>query len=49
MPVTPVALNVIDVPVHSSVGFALTLVIVGNALTVTGDVTDVLLVQPVPG
>jgi hypothetical protein len=49
VPVTPVALNVIDVPVHNGLGDALILVIVGKAFTVTGDVTEVLLVQPVPG
>ena len=49
VPVTPVALNVIDAPAHKGLGDALILVIVGNALTVTGEVTDVLLVQPVPG
>ena len=48
MPLTPVALNVIAVPTHSGFGDALTLVIVGNGLTVTAEVTDVLLVQPVP-
>jgi hypothetical protein len=47
--VTPVALSVIEVPVHNGLGDALILVIVGSAFTVTGDVTEVLLVQPVPG
>ena len=49
MPLTPVAVNVILVPTHNGFGEALTLVIVGNGLTVTAGVTDVLLVHPVPG
>ena len=49
MPLTPVALRVIAVPVHNGFGDALTLVIVGKAFTVTAEVTDVALVQPVPG
>ena len=49
MPLTPVALRVITVPTQSGFGVALTLVIVGKAFTVTAEVTDVALVQPVPG
>ena len=49
MPLTPVALRVIAVPTQSGLGDALTLVIVGNAFTSTAGVTEVALVQPVPG
>jgi hypothetical protein len=49
VPLTPVALRVIPVPTQSGFGDALTLVIVGNAFTVTAAVTDVALPQPPPG
>ena len=49
VPVTPVALRFNVVPTHNGFGDALTLVIVGNAFTVTAVVTDVALVQPLPG
>jgi len=47
VPLTPAALRFNTVPTQSGFGVALTLVIVGTALTVTKDVTDVLLVHPV--
>ena len=49
MPLTPVAVNVILVPTHNGFGEALTLVIVGNAFTVTDVVVAVALVHPAPG
>ena len=49
MPLTPAALNVTDEPTHSRFGNALTLVIIGNAFTVTVVVVAVALVQPPPG
>ena len=49
MPLTPVAVRFSVVPTQRGFGNALTLVIVGNAFTVTVDVTDVALVHPAPG
>ena len=47
VPVTPVALKVIDVPTHNWPGVAVTVVIVGTAFTDTVPVCAVKLVQPV--
>ena len=49
VPLTPNALSVIAVPTQSGFGDASTLVIVGNAFTVTVVVVCVTLVQPAPG
>ena len=49
VPLTPTALKVAPVPTHSAFGEALILVMVGKAFTVTVDVDEFALVQPVPG
>lgn len=49
VPVTPEALRFMVDPTHNGNGLALTLPIVGNALTVTVGVPEVALVQPAPG
>ena len=49
MPLTPVAVRFSVVPIQSGFGEAVTLVMVGNAFTVTVAVTDAALVQPPPG